>query len=214
MKYLALLSFCVLLLSCEEEPDYYAIPKLLKDWAYFEKGSYWIYQNDSTLLTDSIFISSIRFQKDSIISDKKLRDIFETIIIDYTNSGNGFNYQSKMHGGTLFFSYTNNTTKIRADCILLRSNINNTIEDSSAYYYISDKYPNLSLNNIIYNDVIVINTSTEYYYFNNSPNDVLYNKYWLSKGNWIIKKVIHTDKGMESWSLIRKRIIQYSLINP
>lgn len=204
-----LLIISAVFLSCEEEPDYYPIPQVLKDWAYFEKGSYWIYQNDSTLLTDSIFISAIRFQKDSIISDKNLRDVFETIIIDYTNSGNEINYQSKMYGGNVFFSYKKQTTKVLADCILLRSKLNNTIEDSSAYYFISDKHPILSLNNIIYNDVIVSNTSTRYYYPDNSPNDVFYNKYWLSQGNWIIKKVIHTDKGLESWSLIRKKIIQY-----
>jgi hypothetical protein len=210
MKYLILLSFCVFILSCEKEPNYYPIPQILKDCGLYKKGSYWIYQNDSTMITDSIYISFVRIYNDSIYSDKKLRDIYETIIIDFYSSQNKFSYSSKLEGAifsNLYFEVNNTITKDRNSCILLRINLNNEIVDTSSYYYILEKKTKISLNNISYSNVLLINTSTRYYYSNNSTNETFYNQYWLSKGNWIIKKVIHTYGGIESWTLIRKNII-------
>ncbi len=211
LKFLIILISSFLYISCEEEPNYYSIPQILKDWGYFKEGSYWIYQNDSTLITDSIYISSVTMFKDSIISDKKLRDIKETIIIDYSSSQNNNIYRSKLEGAkfsNLYFDMNNTITKDRNSCILLRINLNNEIVDNSSYYNILEKMTEISFNNNSYSNILLISTSTMYYYSDNSPNDTFYNQYWLSKGNWIIKKVIHQNGVIESWTLIRKNIIQ------
>lgn len=38
---------------------YYKISQTMKDYCYFDKGSFWIYQNDSTGVTDSVIVTDI-----------------------------------------------------------------------------------------------------------------------------------------------------------
>jgi len=44
-------------LSCSKAKHDYISNEFLS-WCYFNKGSYWIYQNDSTLVMDSVFLIS------------------------------------------------------------------------------------------------------------------------------------------------------------
>ncbi|MBC8321440.1 MAG: hypothetical protein H8E34_12040 [Bacteroidetes bacterium] len=45
--------------SSDEELPYYTISKEFKDYCWFDDGSYWIFQNDSTLVTDSVKIDEV-----------------------------------------------------------------------------------------------------------------------------------------------------------
>jgi hypothetical protein len=44
--------------SCSKEVTHHYLSEEFKSWSFFNKGSYWVYQNDSTLNLDSAFINS------------------------------------------------------------------------------------------------------------------------------------------------------------
>ena len=44
--------------SCKKELTHYYVSDSFKHWTVFEKGSYWIYKNDSTLVNDSVFVKA------------------------------------------------------------------------------------------------------------------------------------------------------------
>ena len=61
MKLKLFLCLCLmpaLFTSCKKELPHYAISDEMKQQFSYQKGSYWIYQNDSTHLFDSTFVSS------------------------------------------------------------------------------------------------------------------------------------------------------------
>ncbi len=203
-KWFFLTFYFLFMIACEDEPNYYPIPKILKEWGYYQTGSYWIYQNDSSMIFDSVFVTSVTIINDSTYSDKKLRDIYETLFINFYSSLRTFSYTAKLGGGiysNLEFETKNEITKDRSNCTLLRISSNEILNTTS--FYEINYLNSITLNNTSYSDVILVNTLTRYYYEDNSPNDTFYNQYWISKGDWIIKKVITNKNGTESWSLVR-----------
>ena len=62
------------------------------------------------------------------------------------------------------------------------------------------------INGITYQDVIFIEVKQ----LNEEAEIIegLVNRYWISKNNWIIKKVFTKDGKTYSWSLLRNNIIQ------
>ena len=57
MKFpICLFFFIVFLSSCKKEP-YYGISDGMKEYFVFQKGSYWIYQDDSTGVHDSTYVN-------------------------------------------------------------------------------------------------------------------------------------------------------------
>jgi len=57
-RYTLIISFFVFIaISCEKTKyHHYYVSEETKEWFLFQPGSYWIYQNDSTGATDSVFI--------------------------------------------------------------------------------------------------------------------------------------------------------------
>jgi len=49
----------VLLAACKKELTFYGISDEMKEYFVFQKGSYWIYKDDSTGVIDSTYIKSI-----------------------------------------------------------------------------------------------------------------------------------------------------------
>ncbi|MBN2639048.1 MAG: hypothetical protein JXR65_08170 [Bacteroidales bacterium] len=43
----------------QNDTPYYKISQPMKDYCYFDKGSFWVYQNDSTGVSDSVIVSDI-----------------------------------------------------------------------------------------------------------------------------------------------------------
>jgi hypothetical protein len=52
------IGFWVLIFSgcTKENPEHLYVSSTFQRWTVFNKGSYWIYKNDSTLVTDSVFL--------------------------------------------------------------------------------------------------------------------------------------------------------------
>lgn len=57
LSLLILLLMGIFLSFCNKEAKHYYISEEFKSWCSFNKGSYWIYQNDSTLIQDSLFLT-------------------------------------------------------------------------------------------------------------------------------------------------------------
>ena len=75
-----ILFVCVLLLiftSCKKTVPYYGVSDELKEYFVFQKGSYWIYKNDTTGLLDSTIVSS----NISFIDDKGYPGIKRELIV-------------------------------------------------------------------------------------------------------------------------------------
>ncbi len=79
-KWLSILYILIFICSCEEEIDYFYIRPELKDWGYYEEGSYWIYQNDSTLAIDSIYITSTLCSRVLLFLTKKYDILVKSLL--------------------------------------------------------------------------------------------------------------------------------------
>ncbi|MDP1622753.1 MAG: hypothetical protein Q8M08_10500 [Bacteroidales bacterium] len=53
---IGILVFMIVYSCRKDEPKHYYISDAFKRWTVFKKGSYWIFQNDSTLAFDSVFV--------------------------------------------------------------------------------------------------------------------------------------------------------------
>jgi hypothetical protein len=84
-KILILLLFTLLFTGCTKEKEYtYNVPDDFKAYTYFKTGSYWIYLNEKTGITDctyiSKFYSTTRVSGDNGTSDPKVtRDYTEMV---------------------------------------------------------------------------------------------------------------------------------------
>jgi len=79
----------IVLLGCRkpdpDPPEQHYIRQEVRDWGYFEEGSYWVFQNDSTLTLDTLRVTNIDtiktgYKKDSKLTGLYSRSIFESDI--------------------------------------------------------------------------------------------------------------------------------------
>jgi len=82
----------IVLLGCRkqeyEPPAEHQLRQGVKDWGYFEKGSYWVFQNDSTLRLDTLRVTEV----DTIETGYKIPT---SGFSDPTDVYNGFHIQLK-----------------------------------------------------------------------------------------------------------------------
>ena len=69
---LVLSIYCILLMSCKKETEYYYLNEDEKKFGGFQSGSYWIYQDDSTFQQDSIYCISYNKHFENRIDDGQI----------------------------------------------------------------------------------------------------------------------------------------------
>ena len=82
---LSFLIFPVFVASCDKNHEfgipgqipYYPVSDNTKDYFFFQKGTYWIYENDSTHLIDSTYITDIYHTTNNQKYDGMIREIIE-----------------------------------------------------------------------------------------------------------------------------------------
>jgi hypothetical protein len=76
---------CVLVgfVSCKKDTPYYKISDSMKQYFLYQKGSYWIYQNDSTNTIDSTYVDNISSGTQGIGDDGRHLYSFDWITINY-----------------------------------------------------------------------------------------------------------------------------------
>jgi hypothetical protein len=81
---IAFLLLLITLIGCKKGPDFYPVSDEFKPWFLFQKGSYWIFRNDSTLDLDSVFHKAPPTYYNVPNSDET--DIRQAISIQYQSS--------------------------------------------------------------------------------------------------------------------------------
>lgn len=196
MKWQNVLFLILLLESCSKpETKYYYLTDFEKSVACFQKGSYWIYQNDSTLVTDSVYVNFFIRDMDNAPGNGGILSSTEYCYCTakstlYPNLGFGYNVRpggGDVGGGTsktwrIFYS-------INADKIIG----NHT-------------YPTYTLNGLIYSNATQIIDSfdqvSSYYY------KYVVDGYVVPNAGLIKRDIQYKDSIRESWSLIRYNIIR------
>ena len=73
MKFVSIVFFLFILFltSCKKESPHYSISENMKQYFVYKKGSWWIYINDLSKVTDSTYLTDVFFSTQGIGSDGK-----------------------------------------------------------------------------------------------------------------------------------------------
>jgi hypothetical protein len=225
MRQIIIVFFIFVLFSCkkENEKNPLRLTDNIKEWTLYKVDSYWIYQNDSDhFIYDTVTVISYSekpLTQPDLIDDKVVSD--EHMFIRIAN-WHHFSFQPNwiFYGSTIVkatndfevidefhnFGFYLDTLDIRfnGDTLNLNSIQNDKYIRSFEYlqeYKINDK---------IFKDVVHVKSKSlkpdyidkfGYSYVNNF-------EYWISKNNWIIKKVLNYNNKIYSLSLIDSKIIK------
>jgi len=217
LKYLLFLSCLIsvlLITDCKKVP-WYGISDDIKNSFSFQKGSYWIYKNDSTGLLDSTFVSSFTHAYHDNTVEGLTREVvvmhYNSIFLyltwityfpcsgpDYYQVSSILNPDPGQPEGSGLVAYDPNwpaNTKIIPGCF-----------NGGIFFYKTmslDTINNVSYKNVIYSELRSIDSSL------NNP-DLLIRKIYLAKNIGIIKyyELDHYNKINKSYSLVRYKVIQ------
>lgn len=195
------------LISCgREERDLFPLSQTIKEWSSFKEGSYWIYQNDSTEILDSMFVGYNG--KEIYPSADNTYDV-ETVNTTITNTDNillGFIFAV----GANQITFQDVGTKEEYSCAAGFNIKEDKVEEekiAQGYYAWSVRpVDDQIIHDITYHDVIFI--EVKWLDEEGTIIEGTLNRYWIAKNNWIIKKTFVQDGETYSWSLLRKNIFQ------
>jgi hypothetical protein len=223
-KYLYFVIVALILLpSCKKNHYYHYLSEDFKQSCLFEQGSYWIYQNDSTGIIDSAYISEPPVY-DILISSNGVSE-FETVTIlfnstllrkFYMEGGRGKSYNAgdffeylrvficdEHKNCTPWVGYFVNVIKgykYLAECRY------NEYLSRSWEASLKDIYPEYFFNQNTFKNVQFIRIIPHYNILRYDSVDVYY-----SKGKGIVRFIHYNVNGSgdtESWSLLRYRVVQ------
>ena len=192
---------CVLLMgACTKEGKHYPVSQEFKDYFLFQKGSYWIYKNDSTNEVDSTYLKTAPVYYSYLTGDRTKSDpSLEEYVVKF---------QSDILGRYLFYSSTGGQDFLEM-AIGPSDNaygmIDQLVPDSNYYlnFYphgylkVSPKIPSIEFNSKIFYNVLY----TRYYSDSTTFN------FYFAKNVGLIKIYGHWAKKDQSWSLLRYHVI-------
>jgi hypothetical protein len=198
-----LISIGLFISSCKKEGKHYYISEEFNSWCFFNRGSYWIYRNDSTLLLDSVYLT-----KDPVIvnvprDDSKNATTCQEIQISLKSGFNNSCVTQVGIDGTEIFGMTmyNNVSAIGL--------VAQPLQYFVPYYSLSGD--EVSYQTLSYDSVFVIgqnqflNVVKTKNIIHGSSNN--YN-FFFAKHIGLIKVVFETPDSIVSWSLLRYHAIQ------
>lgn len=203
------IAFSLLLCThCRKPGKLYAMPDAVKHWAYFKKGSYWIYVNDSSINTATPLYDSLYIIKNDIRKFDQPRAAgppeyaYERAEIKYQSTYNQNNPLVTFNASdeNIIVDYCeNNLHNTSIACALLAFNKNLHLI-SWGNNHIHKAYHNqLEINGTNYTHV----AQTE---INSQGRKIA--DFYIAKQKWIVKKVYYFETDTISWSLCRQKIIQ------
>lgn len=182
--------------KCKTEPILIYANKDILAAGAFKPGTFWVYQNDSTLERDSVFVTSFQ-------------DTQDTVLEDCDNKSVPLNYRQVIYTfATSTFFHRDYTWKIQVDEPLLLS------KDSNSYDII---YEDASCTDTTTCRIVDTLFAAGVYYYNiyeriDSPSfveDGLPVHYYILPDVGIIKKeIITNDSTVQSWSVTKIKIVQ------
>jgi hypothetical protein len=202
-KYLFFLVLSVVISGCtNKNPEHFYVSGEFQAWTVFHRGSYWIYENDSTLVKDSVFL-----RYDPIIVDvpsdpstypstaESIRLLFASAIYTYSETKVDFSgiesFQMVFKNDSLFYPY--GLVAASSDNFELSSPGNNyrTLSVDSVYTIGQLRFTN------------VVETECT-----GGLSPVKYT-FWFAKGIGLIKVTYENGftKGSWSWSIVRFHVV-------
>lgn len=194
--------------SADNAP-YYTISNEFAAYCWFEEDSYWIFQNDSTMIKDSVKIvetsSSIRLHNDTTAYNYQAaelflnQNIFSIARLELT-AGNYEVDPGKMN--SLLRLYNNDGFYFRVFSPEYAMGEEIILGDAIGTYTNVELIESFELNGKTYNDVyhtrIVV-----------SVNDNVEYNYWIAKNNGLVKALTIGDEDTISISLVSSSLIPH-----
>ncbi|MCF8357207.1 MAG: hypothetical protein K9H26_00510 [Prolixibacteraceae bacterium] len=221
MKNLILILFTTTLFSSCIDSDGLELLKLsqnINDWGEYNKGTIWVFQNDSLLST----CDTIKVSRDFNVSQGSIGDVSK---IDTS-----INYNKEYYEwcDTYICSPLNNSNNRSFDSFIQVTGIG-VISWEEEYYELEIKIPKgafrINENGVItekihyYDTVIEAEKLYSYQVLGKNYNEIAHisiyppdsdnvYQYWISKNNWIIKKLLYHNGQTYSWSVKESTIVQ------
>lgn len=185
---------------------YYTISTEFSEYCWYKQGSYWIYQNDSTLLSDTISISEVleskRFNPENIDYNYQAVEMFtnENIFlvskIELT-AGDTVQLPGKMNSLMRIYYTDGHYQLIFSPEYPIGEEV--ILGEQLGVYTNVEVIANLAVNGNTYNDVwhtrIVINATNSEYNF------------YIARGKGLVKSVMNTDGITQSLSVLSSNLI-------
>jgi hypothetical protein len=225
MRQITIVIFIFILFSCkkENEKNPLRLTDNIKEWTLYKVDSYWIYQNDSNhFIYDTVTVISYSDKpliQPDLIDDKIVTD--EHMFIRLANWHHTPFQPNWIFYGSTIVKATNDFEVIDEfhnfgfciDTIDIKFNgdtLNYTKIQSDKYIRSFEYLKVYKINDKIFSDVIHIKSeSIKPDYINNFGIIYINNfEYWISKNNWIIKKVLNYNNKIYSLSLIDSKIVK------
>jgi hypothetical protein len=195
-----LISIGLFISSCKKEGKHYYISEEFKSWCLFQRGSYWIYSNDSTMLLDSVFLTS-----DPLLIDVQSNQ----------DKGSPTHQVIEMNLSSLLFKYCRIDATTNGDEIFWMSISNNNPTALWAhypqYFIPTSNYTTIEqYKTLAYDSTFIIgsnnfsNVVQTQYSLGTSDKFVFY----FAKHIGLIKVIFETPDSTVSWSLLRYHAIQ------
>jgi hypothetical protein len=190
--------FCLLLASlisgCNEKKhgSIVRIPEQLKPYSVFQLGSYWIFKNETTDKTDSIFLLVPPL---FMIHESSDGPSFEFCFLTYDSS-------LISNGGINWEQYWLVFTKRYGGPCLMAESFQPGYTDHRGFINI-EKFDSLEINNKVYYDVI----NTQYRPVSFDRDTMVYT-YYLAKSIGLIKFNLRLNSKDTNWSLLRYHVVQ------
>ncbi len=220
-KILGFFTFLIITASCgcsndkntDSDPNngFWTIPQEVKDYIFFKPGSYWIYQDSSTGIIDSVFLELYNYGIDTSFDGNNIDGFFEYCFNNLHHSYDGKVDVYWVNGGWLkMYGYT----PVWHDKFYPGHFIGETylfghpfIEDKIYSPYtalgrikLSKIFSNYSNSQVSYSNVL------EFYNDSNITADFSKTNTFIAKNIGIIRKEV-IDSG-QVWNLIRHQVIQ------
>ncbi len=208
-----LLIFCFISISfffsrCKKENDKYYLTSREKFYASFKEGSYWIFQNDSTLIQDSLYIASIQsgFEglQSSGVSKEHISCFLKSSVdpnleIVYSLQAEGKN-SSVCYWGVVYCCDTTKTSwSVSANITEEKTS------DRLSGNQLINTYDQNTINGNTFYSVYELMTSNVQGY-NSSFNITKANAFVMKYVGFLKWNIRHANNSSESWSLLRYRI--------
>ncbi|WP_320051576.1 hypothetical protein [uncultured Acetobacteroides sp.] len=211
---LAGVSIMALTMCTKEDPvRNYTIEKETRQWTAFKPGSYWVYQQEGTNVTDSSYVVLFSETEVSGTDEGGNRCLAQQIEVRYAcNDG----YQSTKvenllpRGNSLRVSaYDKSSRPISSIDMILVFPLSFVNQTDSPYFSIISENEKVSLDSEVLTNVVHVKCSVKGV-GGILANTTYENEYWIARNRWIVKmKVKNPESGnTETWNLIRYKVIQ------
>jgi hypothetical protein len=195
--------FGCLLSSCKKDPDYYPLSTEFQKYYLFQQGSYWVYENDSTGVLDSVYLEKPPQYFDIFYQEESPK--YQRVSMD-VNSVNFISYRADaaFYEGQDFLQMRFPTHADYDQPVLISGGMAVEHYDHlNAYYKYIQSFYAMTLNGKDYSDVIQTQT-----FFLNDDYSVDEYRFYFAKNVGLIKLSGHWNDTTQSWSLVRYNIVQ------